>query len=254
MKLQGKVVVITGAGSGMGRAMAIRFAQEGAAIVAGDWNAHRLEEVVTTVKAKGGTIVGAQGNIADKATAEQLIDLAITTYDRVDVLCNNAGVMDYMQGVGELSDDIWQRVLSINLEGPMFTSRRAIPYMLKQGSGSIINIASTAGISGGAAGAAYTASKHALVGLTRNTAWMYATKGIRCNAICPGGTRTNIAETMIPDRLDAAGAGRAGTFAALIPAMLESEDIAALALFLAADESRYINGAIIPADAGWTAV
>jgi NAD(P)-dependent dehydrogenase (short-subunit alcohol dehydrogenase family) len=254
MRLQGKVAVITGAGSGMGRAMAIRFAAEGAQIVAGDWNGQRLDEVVTTIKASGGAIISAQGNIADKDTAEQLVDLAIHTYDRLDILCNNAGVMDYMQGVGEVADDIWRRVLSINLDGPMFTSRRAIPHMLKQGSGSIINIASTAGISGGAAGAAYTTSKHALVGLTRNTAWMYAAKGIRCNAICPGGTKTNIAETMIPERLDAAGAARAGAFAALIPAMLESEDIAALALFLASDESHYINGAIIPADAGWTAV
>ncbi len=254
MQLQGKVAVITGAGSGMGRAMAIRFAKEGAQVVAGDWNGPRLDEVVALVQASGGTIIGAQGNIADKATAEHLVDLAMSTYGRLDVLCNNAGVMDYMQGVGELSDEIWRRVLSINLEGPMFTSRRAIPQMISQGGGSIINIASTAGISGGAAGAAYTASKHALVGLTRNTAWMYATKGIRCNAICPGGTKTNIGETMTPALIDAAGAGRAGAFAALIPAMLESEDIAALALFLATDESRYINGAIIPADAGWTAL
>lgn len=254
MRLQGKVAVITGAGSGMGLAMATRFAVEGARIVAGDWNAQRLDEAVARIQADGGTIIGAQGNIADKDTAEHLIDLAISTYGRLDVLCNNAGVMDYMQGVGELSDDIWRRVMSINLDGPMFTSRRAVPHMLIQGSGSIINIASTAGISGGAAGAAYTAAKHALVGLTRNTAWMYAGKGIRCNAICPGGTKTNIGETMTPDRMDAAGSERAGAFAALIPAYLEPTDIAALALFLASDESRYINGAIIPADAGWTAV
>jgi len=254
MQLQGKVAVITGAGSGIGRAIAILFAKAGAQVVAGDWNATRLDAVVAEIQASGGTIVSAQGNIADKATAEQLVDLAISAYGRIDILCNNAGVMDYMQGVGELSDDIWRHVLSINLDGPMFTSRRAIPHMLAQGSGSIINIASTAGISGGAAGAAYTASKHALVGLTRNTAWMYALKGLRCNAICPGGTKTNIGETMPPDRLDAAGMGRAGAFAALIPAMLESEDIAALALFLAADESHHINGAIIPADGGWTAV
>ncbi len=149
MQLQGKVAVITGAGSGMGRAMAIRFAAEGAQIVAGDWNVARLDEAVATIQSSGGAIVGAQGNIADKATAEHLIDLAISTYGRVDVLCNNAGVMDYMQGVGELSDDIWRRVLSINLDGPMFTSRRAIPHMIAQGGGSIINIASTAGISGG---------------------------------------------------------------------------------------------------------
>ena len=254
MRLQGKVTVITGAGSGMGLAMATLFATEGASVVAGDWNGERLDAAVASIKESGGTIIGAQGNIADQATAEHLVDLAISTYGHLDVLCNNAGVMDYMQGVAELSDDVWRRVLSINLDGPMFTSRRALQHMLTHGSGSIVNTASTAGIHGGAAGAAYTASKHALVGLTRNTAWMYATRGIRCNAICPGATKTNIGETMPPERLDAAGAQRAGQFAALAPAYLEPTDIASLALFLASDESLHINGTIIPADAGWAAV
>lgn len=254
MRLQDKVIVITGAGSGMGRAMAVLFAAEGARVVAGDWNAQRLDEAVTAIQASGGTIVGAQGNIADQAVAEELIDLAIRTHGRLDVLCNNAGVMDYMQGVGELSDDIWRRVLGINLDGPMFTSRRAVQQMLKQGGGSIINVASTAGIHGGAAGAAYTASKHALVGLTRNTAWMYAKQGIRCNVICPGATVTNIAESMPQDRLDPVGTARAMVFGALAPAFLEPGDIASLALFLASDESRNISGAIIPADGGWAAV
>ncbi len=253
LRLQGKVVVITGAGSGMGLAMARRFAAEGARIAAGDWNPARLDEAVAGIRASGGTIVGAEGNIADRATAEGLVDLAVSTHGTIDVLVNNAGVMDYMQGVGELSDDIWRRVQSINLDGPMFTMRRAVQHMLKQGGGSIVNIASTAAIEGGAAGAAYTAAKHALVGLTRNTAWMYAGQGIRCNAICPGGTKTNIGETMPQDRLDPSGAARAGAYAALIPAFLDPEDIAALALFLASDESRRINGAIITADAGWTA-
>jgi NAD(P)-dependent dehydrogenase (short-subunit alcohol dehydrogenase family) len=254
MRLQGKVAVVTGAASGMGLSIATRFAAEGARVVAGDWNAERLEAAVAQIRAAGGTIVAARGNIADRATAEGLVDLAITTYERLDILCNNAGVMDYMQGVGELSDDIWRRVLSINLDGPMFTSRRAIAYMLTHEGGSIINVASTAGIHGGAAGAAYTASKHALVGLTRNTAWMYAKRGIRCNAICPGATMTNIGESMPPEQLDPAGAERAGAFAALTPAYLDPTDIAALALFLASDESRHINGAIIAADGGWSAV
>ena len=254
MRLQGKVAVITGAASGMGLAMATRFAAEGASVVAGDWNAQRLEEAVAKIKATGGTIVGAQGNIADQATAEGLVALAISTYGKLDVLCNNAGVMDYMQGVGELSDDIWRRVMGINLDGPMFATRKAVQYMLAHGGGSIVNTASTAALHGGAAGVAYTAAKHALVGLTRNTAWMYATKGIRCNAICPGATKTNIQETMPADRLDPTGAQRAGVFAALVPAYLDPEDIASLALFLASDESRHINGAIIPADGGWDAV
>ncbi|MBI3968549.1 MAG: SDR family oxidoreductase [Chloroflexi bacterium] len=253
MRLQGKVAVITGAGSGMGLAMAQRFTAEGAKVVAGDWNAARLDQAVENIRRSGGTIVGAQGNIADQAAAEGLVDAAVSTYGRIDILVNNAGVMDFMQGVGELSDDIWRCVLGVNLDGPMFTMRRAVPRLVEQGGGSIVNIASTAGIHGGAAGAAYTASKHALIGLTRNTAWMYAAKGVRCNAICPGATATNIAETMTPERLDPVGSARAGAYAALIPAVLAPEDIAALALFLASDESRHINGAIIPADAGWTA-
>jgi len=254
MRLQNKVTIITGAGSGMGLAMATRFAAEGARVVAGEWNAQRLDAAVAQIKASGGTILAAQGNIADQATAEGLVDLAISTHGRVDVLVNNAGVMDYMQGVGELSDDIWRKVLGINLDGPMFTSRRAVAHMLTHDGGSIINVASTAGLHGGAAGAAYTAAKHALVGLTRNTAWMYAKRGIRCNAICPGATKTNIGESMTPERLDALGAGRAGVFGALAPTYLEPTDIASLALFLASDESRNVNGAIIPADGGWDAV
>jgi len=253
MRLQGKVAVITGAGSGMGLAMATRFAAEGAAVVAGDRNAARLDAAVEAIRRGGGAIAGAAGDIADPAAAEGLVDLAVSTHGRIDVLVNNAGVMDYMQGVGELSDDIWRRVLGINLDGPMFTMRRAVPVMVAQGAGAIVNIASVGGISGGAAGAAYTAAKHALVGLTKNTAWMYAHQGVRANAIAPGGTRTNIAETMTRERMDPAGSARVGAYSALIPALLEPEDIAALALFLASDEARHVNGAIIAADAGWTA-
>lgn len=253
MKLQGKVALITGAASGIGLAITKRFAAEGASIVAVDWNKQRLDAAVAEVRAAGGVITGADGNIAEQAVAEGFVDLAVATYGRLDILCNNAGVMDYMQGVGELSDDIYRRVMSINVDGPMFTSRRALPGMIARGGGSIINTASTAGIHGGAAGAAYTMSKHAIVGLTRNTAWMYAKQAIRCNAICPGATITNIAESMPKERVDPVGAARAGLFDALAPAYLDPAEIASLALFLASDESRFINGAIIAADGGFAA-
>lgn len=253
MRLEGKVAVVTGAASGMGLAIAERFTAEGASVVAGDWNASRLDEAVAKIRAGGGKITGAQGNIADQAAAEGLVELAIKTYGRLDVLVNNAGVMDYMQGVGELSDEVWRRVLGINLDGPMFTCRRAVQHMLKHGGGSIVNVASTAALHGGAAGAAYTASKHGLLGLSRSTAWMYAKQGIRCNVICPGATRTNIAESMPQERLDPIGAARAGVFSSIIPAFLEASDIAAVALFLASDEARNINGAVITADGGWDA-
>jgi len=253
MRLPDKVVLVTGAGSGIGLAMAVRFAAEGAKVIAGDWNADRLDAAVVDIRRKGGTIVGAAGNIADQSAAEALVDLAVSIHGRIDVLVNNAGVVDYMQGVGELSNDIWRRVLGINLDGPMFTMRRVVPRMVEQGGGSIINIASVGGLQGGAAGAAYTAAKHALVGLTKNTAWIYATHGVRANAIAPGRTKTNILETRPRERVDPAGSARVGAYSALNPAYLDPEDIAALALFLASDEARYINGAVIAADGGWTA-
>lgn len=254
MRLQDKVVVVTGAASGMGLAMAKLFTAEGASVVAGDWNAERLDTAVQEITTAGGKITGQQGDISDKAMAEALVNLAVETYGKLDALVNNAGIMDYMAGVGEVTDEIWEKVLKVNLYGPMYTSRRAVQIMLEAGHGSIINIGSTASVSGGAAGAAYTTSKHALVGLTRSTAWMYAKRGIRCNAILPGGTATNIAETMPQDKLDPTGAARAGEFAQMIPQFLESEDIARAAMFFASDESRYINGALLTADGGWMAL
>jgi NAD(P)-dependent dehydrogenase (short-subunit alcohol dehydrogenase family) len=252
-RLEGKIAVITGAGSGMGRAMANLFAQEGAKIVAGEWVEESLNAVVAEVRALGGEITGVKCNVADEAQAENLIDTAVKTYGRLDILCNNAGVMDHNAGVGEVTNEIWQRVLSINLYGPMYLTRRAIPIMRQQKAGSIINTGSVASLEGGAAGVAYTASKHALVGLTKNTAWRYWPDGIRCNAIAAGAVETNIAASMDRSKVDVEGSKRWGIYQAVIPGMLKATDIANLALFLASDESKMINGTIIPADAGWTA-
>ncbi|MBE0477008.1 MAG: SDR family oxidoreductase [Coriobacteriia bacterium] len=253
MRLEGKVAVITGAGSGMGRAMANLFAKEGARLVVGEWNAETLDEVVAEVSAAGGEIVGVQGNVAVKDEAEGLIDKTVEVYGRLDVLCNNAGVMDVNQGVGELTDDIWERVIGVNLNGPMYLSRKAVPVMVGHGGGSIINTASVAGLGGGAAGAAYTVSKHGVIGLTRNTAFVYGPDNVRCNAIAAGAVETNIMQSVDASKMCPKGSARYNTWYAAIPATLKAVDIAHLALYLASDESRYINGAIIPADAGWTA-
>ena len=253
MRLDGKVAVITGAGSGMGLAMAELFAQEGAKIMANDWNGKSLDNLVTKLKDEGRDIKGLQGNMADRTDAEALVNLSVSTYGRLDILINNAGVNDLWQGVGELSNDVWERTLGVNLNGPMFTSRCAIPIMIKQGGGSIINIASTAGLSGASAGVAYVVSKHGVVGLTRNTAWIYAKDGIRCNAICPGGVSTNILESSDFTKFDPKGDERIKTYISIMPGLGMPIDIAKLALFLSSDESKFINGAIIPADAGWRA-
>jgi NAD(P)-dependent dehydrogenase (short-subunit alcohol dehydrogenase family) len=253
MRLEGKVAVITGAGSGMGRAMANLFAAEGAKIVAAEWNEATLAEVVDEVKAAGGEIVGVQGNVADQADCEKIVDEAVSAFGKVDVLCNNAGVMDLNQGAAEMDNAIWDRVLGINLNGPMYLTRKAIPVMKAAGGGSIINTASVAGVGGGAAGCAYTVSKHGVIGLTRNTAFRYAQEGIRCNAIVAGAVETNIMQSVDPTKMDPAASARCQTWYAAIPGQLKPLDIANLALFLASDESKLINGAAIAADAGWTA-
>jgi NAD(P)-dependent dehydrogenase (short-subunit alcohol dehydrogenase family) len=253
MRIDGKIVVITGAGSGIGRATAGLFAAEGARVVASDRNADTLREVVDGIRARGGQATAVTGDVALRADAEAMIDRAIHEFGRIDVLVNNAGTMDYNHGVGSVSDETWDRLLAVNLTGPMYTSRRAVCSMLDSGGGAIVNVVSAAGVSGAVAGAAYTAAKHGLLGLTRNTAWMYAGRGIRCNAILPGGVRTDIVTGMDPARWDPAGTARVGSFHATMPAMLEPLDIARLALFLAGDESRNLNGAAIPADGGWLA-
>jgi NAD(P)-dependent dehydrogenase (short-subunit alcohol dehydrogenase family) len=253
MKLNGKIAVITGGGSGMGREMAILFAKEGAKVVIGEWNEQTLDETVKLIRSTGGEITGVKGNVAVQAEAEALVDTAVTTYGRVDILVNNAGVIDNNEGVGELSNEMWERVMGINLNGPMYLSRRAIKNMTANHSGVILNIASVAGVSGAAAGAAYTTSKHALIGLTSNTAWRYVHEGIRCNAIAAGAVKTNITESVDMSKMDPAGSQRAQVYYGLIPAQLDALDIAKLALFLVSDDSRYINGAIIPADGGWLA-
>jgi NAD(P)-dependent dehydrogenase (short-subunit alcohol dehydrogenase family) len=152
-----------------------------------------------------------------------------------------------------MPDEVWERLLAVNLTGPMFTSRRAVQRMLVSGEGSIVNVVSAAGESGAVAGAAYTSSKHGLIGLTRNTAWMYAKKGIRCNAILPGAVRTAIVSGMDSDKWDPEGTERINAFHATMPGVLVPIEIARLALFLASDDARHINGALIAADGGWLA-
>jgi NAD(P)-dependent dehydrogenase (short-subunit alcohol dehydrogenase family) len=192
-------------------------------------------------------------DVTSEADVAVAVAEAVEAWGRLDAAINNAGTTGPSAPTADYTLEQWNAVIALNLTGVFLCLKHEIPQMVEQGGGAIVNIASVAGIEGGAAGAAYTASKHALVGLTRNTAWTYAAQRVRCNAICPGGTRTNIAESMPQDRLDPTGATRAGAYAALIPATLEPDDIAALALFLSSDEAHLINGAIIPADAGWTA-
>ncbi|SEF90220.1 NAD(P)-dependent dehydrogenase, short-chain alcohol dehydrogenase family [Nonomuraea solani] len=242
-----RVSLVTGAGSGIGRAMAVAFAKAGARVVVCDINRDNAEETAASI---GPAAVAVAADISDEASVAALTEAALAAFGRIDVLCNNAGIMDTMALPAAITVDQWERVLRVNLTGTFLVTHAVLPHMLGQGSGAIVNTASEAGIRGGAAGAAYTASKHGVVGLTRSVAWAYAKDGIRCNAILPGPTMTNIATGA---SFDPEGAARLGGVLALGERLAQPEQMADAALFLASDAASFINGAIVPVDGGWSA-
>ncbi len=250
MKLKDKIVVVTGASSGMGKAITRLFLNEGAIVAGVDIREDRLEGLKTEFEA-GDNLLTYVGDVSKREQVDQILVDIIEKKGRLDILVNNAGIMDEMMPIGEVSDELWNRVIGVNLNGPMYLSRKAVNQMIVQGGGNIINIASVGGLFGSRAGVAYTASKFALVGITKNIGFMYAGMGIRCNAIAPGGVNTDIgAGIKAPSPL---GLERAMSGFGMNPRTGEPEEIAKIALFLASDDSSMINGAVITADTGWTA-
>jgi NAD(P)-dependent dehydrogenase (short-subunit alcohol dehydrogenase family) len=252
-KLENKVAIITGAASGMGKAIALLFASEGGKVIAADINQNRLDELKKEVLSIGGELTQVIANMEKPADIESMISLAADQYGTLDILVNNAGIMDNFEPVAEVSDALWEKVMKINVDGPFRAMRSALKIFLEKGKGTIINISSIGGIKGGVAGAAYTSSKHALIGLTRNTGYMYAKTGIRCNAIAPGAVSTNIGETIDFNRITPLVNDRIMSGMVLNPRSADPQEIAKLALFLACDDSSFVNGAVIVADGGWTA-
>lgn len=251
MKLQNRVAIVTGAGSGMGRAIAILFAKEGAKVVVSDINLETANATVAEIKANGGEAMALLTNVAKEDDIQNLVDTTIDQYGTLDILVNNAGIMDNFEAAGDIEEGNWERIFAVNTTSVMRATRKAIPIFLAKQKGVIINIASIGGLYGARAGATYTASKHAVIGFTKNTGFMYAQKGIRCNAIAPGGVETNIGASMT--NINEFGMGRTQPGMAANPRMGKSEEIASVALFLASDDSSFINGAVITADSGWTA-
>ena len=249
-RLENKVAIITGAGSGMGKAMAILFAQEGAKVIVSDINQSGVDAVTEEITAVGGSAVGVAANVAQEQDVQNMVNVAIDRFGTIDILVNNAGIMDNMEPVADVTNESWNRLFAVNVNGPFFAMRFVIPLMLKQGKGVIVNNASLGGLYGGRAGASYTATKHAVIGLTKSTAFMYSTSGIRCNAIAPGGVKTNITSSMTNVNTFGLDKQRAGF--GLMPRVGEPEEVAKVALFLASDESGFINGQVIAADAGWS--
>lgn len=237
----------------MGRATALLFAREGAAVVGSDIDAARLQAVVAEAAAEGTRMIGVAGNIAERADAEALVKRAIDEFGHLDILVNNAGIMDLMEGVANFKEATFERVFGVNVYGPFVTSRAAVKHMKERGKGAIVNVASVAGVSGAAAGAVYTASKHALVGLSRNTAYTYAPSGIRCNTLIVGGVETAIMAGADPAKFDHEAMAQYGKWHAVNPRTLQPDEVARLSLFLASDDASAVNGAEVAVDAGWTA-
>ncbi len=250
-RLEGKVAVVTGAASGMGKAIATLFAQEGAKVVVSDMNEQGAQAVASAITAAGGSAMAIKTNVAIEEDIQRLIDSTVSAYQTVDILVNNAGIMDNFVPAAELTDELWDKVFAVNSTGLMRATRKVLPIFMEKKSGVIVNIASAGGLLGSRAGAAYTASKHAVVGFTKNVGFQYADLGIRCNAIAPGAVNTNIGTTIFnPSEF---GAQKAMMGMHLSPRTGEPVDIARVALFLASEDSDFVNGTVITADAGWTA-
>ncbi|MFC9426284.1 SDR family NAD(P)-dependent oxidoreductase [Streptomyces sp. NPDC056987] len=249
--LEGRSVVVTGAGSGIGRAAALHFAREGARVLVADLNQEGADGTVAAIAEAGGTARAVVGDLSDRAVAEQVVAAAVESFGGLDVLVNNAGVMDRMSALGETDDAEWERVIGINLTAPFVLTRAALPHLLATGNGAIVFTASESALRGSAAGAAYTAAKHGVVGLTKSLAVMYRERGVRTNAIAPGGTATHM---RVDARPDAEGPATLRPYIGLAGKVSGAEEQAAAIVFLASDAASNINGAVLPVDNGWSAV
>jgi len=250
--LEGRGVVVTGAASGIGRATALKFAQEGAKVLVADVDRAGAEETVGEIEAAGGAAVAVVGDLSDQRVVDTVVERAVEAFGGVDVLVNNAGIMDRMSALGETDDAEWERVIRINLTAPFLLSRAVLPHMLTAGRGSIVFTASEASLRGSTAGAAYTASKHGIVGLVKSLAVMYRGQGIRANAIAPGPTMTSIRVDADQEAHGPAIVG--GLSAATMGRYGSAEEQAAAIVFLASDAASFVNGAVLPVDDAWAAV
>jgi NAD(P)-dependent dehydrogenase (short-subunit alcohol dehydrogenase family) len=244
-RFAGKTVIVTGAGSGIGRATASRVAREGGRVIAVDVSKERLAEFKS--EHAGQDVTTLVGDITDDGDVKKIVAAA---GDKIDALANVAGIMDDMTALHEVSDKVWERVMNVNVTGTFKLTRAVIPAMLKAQAGSIVNIASEAALRGSAAGLAYTASKHAVVGMTKSSAFMYAPSGIRVNAVAPGPTITNISTTFDSE----IGAERVQSAMGNIPTPAGADQLAASITFLLSDDATNVTGVVLASDGGWSAV
>ena len=243
MKLNGKVAFITGFGSGLGQAIAILFAREGAAVAGTSKTEAKGRDTVALIEKKGGRALFGAGDVSDAKAMKALIGKTVDRFGGIDIVVNSAGVRTN-GSITEITEEAWDLTLNTNLKGAFIVSRLAIPEMKKRGGGVILHIAARSGMLGQAGRAAYCASKGGLVTLTEAMAMDHAADRIRVNCICPGPTRTPMVDTSTPEKLlryeSRVPLGRIG----------EPQDVAHAALFLASDEGSFVTAAILPVDGG----
>ena len=242
-RFRDKTVIVTGAGSGIGRATASRVAREGGRVIAVDISKERLVDLKHELADANLTTI--TGDITDDKSIKRIVAAA---GEQIDALANVAGIMDNMTPLHEMSDEVWNRVMNVNVLGMMKLSRAVLPKMLARHTGSIVNVGSEASLKASAAGTAYTTSKHAVAGLSKSMAFMYGPSGIRTNVIAPGAVLTNI-EAKYESTL---GGDRVNSILATMPEAAEAPALAAAITFLLSDDSVNINGAVLPSDGGWS--
>jgi NAD(P)-dependent dehydrogenase (short-subunit alcohol dehydrogenase family) len=256
MRLDGKVAIVTGAGSGIGRAIAERLAREGAAVTVAGQRLERVQETARSIEAAGGRALALACDVADGAQVRRMVDQTVARFGRLDVLVNNAAknrpASAVVETVADLDEAWWRTTMDVNATGAFLCAKHALPHLVAAGGGAVINVASTSGVAGNWNQGAYVASKHALVGLTRSIALDYAKAGVRANAICPGFIET---ERSLGFSTHNRGADWQARKLAEIPAgrFGRVDEVAALAAFLASDEAAFLTGATIPIDGGTAA-